>query len=105
MVAAGCRPDAVTYSVLVAAFERGGQWQRALQVRARADAAGGRQPPRAPRARPHPSHATLAPSLQAFERMQQQHRPDACVLNAVMEALWRSGLVSAQVHSGVCVGG
>jgi hypothetical protein len=32
MVSHGCRPDAVTFSVLVAAYERGGQWGKALQV-------------------------------------------------------------------------
>ena len=66
MFASGCRPDAVTYSVLIGAYERGGQWQRALQT---------------------------------FERMQQQHRPDACVLNSVLEALWASGLMVGQAKA------
>ncbi len=26
----GCTPDVVTYTALISAFERGGQWQRAL---------------------------------------------------------------------------
>ena len=29
----GCSPDVVTYTALISAFERGGQWRRALQVR------------------------------------------------------------------------
>lgn len=33
MVSSGCRPDAVTFSVLIAAYERGGMWGKALQVR------------------------------------------------------------------------
>jgi pentatricopeptide repeat protein len=32
MVGSGVRPDAVTFSVLVAAYERGGQWRRCLQA-------------------------------------------------------------------------
>ena len=28
----GCRPDSVTYTCLIAAYERGGQWAQALQV-------------------------------------------------------------------------
>lgn len=31
----GCRPDVVTYTALISALEKGGQWARALQVRAR----------------------------------------------------------------------
>ena len=34
MAASGVRPDAVTFSVLISAYERGGQWRRCLQVRA-----------------------------------------------------------------------
>ena len=30
----GCTPDVVTYTALISAFERGGKWQLALQVRA-----------------------------------------------------------------------
>jgi pentatricopeptide repeat domain-containing protein 1 len=26
----GCTPDVVTYTALISAYERGGQWQRAL---------------------------------------------------------------------------
>lgn len=33
MQAAGCRPDVVTYTALIQAYERGQQWRRALQVR------------------------------------------------------------------------
>ena len=29
----GCTPDVVTYTALISAFERGGKWQLALQVR------------------------------------------------------------------------
>lgn len=32
MQASGCRPDAVTFSVLISAYERGGQWRRCLQA-------------------------------------------------------------------------
>ena len=32
MLSSGCRPDAVTFSVLIAAYERGGQWRRCLQA-------------------------------------------------------------------------
>lgn len=32
MLASGCRPDAVTHSVLISAYERGGQWRRCLQA-------------------------------------------------------------------------
>ena len=39
MLASGCRPDAVTHSVLISAYERGGQWRRCLQVRGRCRAA------------------------------------------------------------------
>ena len=28
----GCRPDVVTYTALISAFQRGGLWQRALKV-------------------------------------------------------------------------
>jgi pentatricopeptide repeat protein len=28
----GCTPDVVTYTALISAYERGGQWQRALQA-------------------------------------------------------------------------
>ena len=63
----GCRPDAVTYSVLVAAYERGGQWRRALQ---------------------------------AWEAMQGQgFRPDACVYSCVLESLWGSGFLPAQLRA------
>lgn len=29
----GCEPDVVTYTALINAYEKGGQWRRALQVR------------------------------------------------------------------------
>ena len=32
MQAQGCRPDVVTYTALIQAYERGGQWRRALAV-------------------------------------------------------------------------
>lgn len=32
MQAAGCRPDVVTYTALIAAYERGGKWLRALDT-------------------------------------------------------------------------
>lgn len=28
----GCRPDVVTFTALIQAYERGGQWRRALAV-------------------------------------------------------------------------
>lgn len=34
MQAQGCRPDVVTYTALIQAYERGGQWRRALAVSA-----------------------------------------------------------------------
>ena len=33
MTDASCRADSVTYTCLIAAYERGGQWAPALQVR------------------------------------------------------------------------
>lgn len=33
MPACGCKPDAVSYAILISAFDRGNQWCRALQVR------------------------------------------------------------------------
>ena len=27
-----CKPDAITYSVIISAYDRGGEWSRALQV-------------------------------------------------------------------------
>lgn len=30
--AEGCRPDSVTYSALISAYEKGGQWRKALEV-------------------------------------------------------------------------
>lgn len=30
MLGQGCTPDGITYSALITAFERGGQWRRAL---------------------------------------------------------------------------
>lgn len=33
MRAQGCMPDVVTYTALISAYERGGQWQLALEVR------------------------------------------------------------------------
>jgi pentatricopeptide repeat domain-containing protein 1 len=32
MQSSGCKPDVVTYTALVSAYERGGQWMKALQV-------------------------------------------------------------------------
>ena len=32
MLAQGCTPDGITYSALITAFERGGQWRRALSA-------------------------------------------------------------------------
>ena len=32
MLPCGCKPDAVSYGILISAFERGGQWCRAIQV-------------------------------------------------------------------------
>ncbi len=59
-------PDVVTYTALISAFERGGQWQ-----------------------------LTLA----AFEQMCRQGcRPDAIVYNAIIDALWQTGVVWAQVR-------
>ena len=40
MLAQGCAPDAITYSALVTAFERGGQWRRALGAYAQMAAQG-----------------------------------------------------------------
>jgi uncharacterized protein HemY len=34
MLPCGCKPDAVTYGILITAYDRAGQWCRALQVRA-----------------------------------------------------------------------
>ncbi len=34
MAPCGVKPDVVTYGALIAAFDRGSQWCRALQVRA-----------------------------------------------------------------------
>ena len=33
MQAANCKPDFITFTALVSAYEKGGQWMRALQVR------------------------------------------------------------------------
>ncbi len=33
MLPCGCKPDAVTYGILISAYERGGQWCRAIQAR------------------------------------------------------------------------
>ena len=33
MPACGCKPDAVSYAILISAFDRGNQWCCALQVR------------------------------------------------------------------------
>eukprot|EP00983_Pelagomonas_calceolata_P085197 1156505-Pelagomonas_calceolata.AAC.13 len=30
--AQGCKPDSITFSALIAAFEKGGQWRRALKA-------------------------------------------------------------------------
>jgi pentatricopeptide repeat domain-containing protein 1 len=35
MQSSGCKPDVVTYTALVSAYERGGQWVRALEVSCR----------------------------------------------------------------------
>ena len=32
MPACGCKPDAVSYAILISAYDRGNQWCRALQV-------------------------------------------------------------------------
>ena len=32
MQAANCKPDFITFTALVSAYEKGGQWMRALQV-------------------------------------------------------------------------
>jgi pentatricopeptide repeat domain-containing protein 1 len=32
MQSSGCKPDVVTYTALVSAYERGGQWMKALEV-------------------------------------------------------------------------
>jgi pentatricopeptide repeat protein len=32
MQGSGCKPDVVTYTALVSAYERGGQWVKALEV-------------------------------------------------------------------------
>jgi pentatricopeptide repeat domain-containing protein 1 len=33
MQAASCKPDFITFTALVSAYEKGGQWMRALQAR------------------------------------------------------------------------
>lgn len=38
MGASGCKPDAVTFSTLITAYDKGGQWPLALQVSACAHA-------------------------------------------------------------------
>lgn len=97
----GCRPNVVTYNALIGACGQAGAWGKAAELFEGMVAAGCR-----------PDAVTYSVlvaaferggqwqrALQAFERMQQQHRPDACVLNVVLEALWRSGLVSAQAKA------
>ena len=32
MASSGCKPDAVTFSTLITAYDKGGQWPLALQV-------------------------------------------------------------------------
>ena len=60
----GCSPDVVTYTALISAFEKGGQWRLALS---------------------------------AYERMRCQGcKADAIVFNAIIDALWETGVVWVQ---------
>jgi pentatricopeptide repeat domain-containing protein 1 len=55
----------VTYTALISAYERSGQWLLALE---------------------------------AYEEMVQRNcRPDAIVYNAIIDALWQTGVIWAQV--------
>lgn len=57
-------PDVVTFTALISAYEKGGQWRRALA---------------------------------AYELMRQQRcKPDAIVYNAIIDALWETGVIWAQ---------
>jgi pentatricopeptide repeat domain-containing protein 1 len=96
----GCHPDVVTYTALISAFEKGGQWRLALEVRARSAAAAARvavarrwclssRLPSTPRSAP--------PLLQAYDRMKAQGcKADAIVYNAIIDALWETGVVWVQ---------
>ena len=57
----------VTYTALISAMEKGGQWRLAIQ---------------------------------SFEQMMAQRcKPDAIVYNAVVNALWETGIIWAQRHA------
>jgi len=43
MLSQGCSPDGITYSALITAFERGGQWRRALSAYAQMSSQVGRR--------------------------------------------------------------
>lgn len=60
----GLTPDVVTYTAIISAYEKGGQWRLALS---------------------------------AYEQMRERGcRPDAIVFNAVIDALWETGVIWAQ---------
>lgn len=64
MQAQGLVPDVVTYTAVISAHEKGGQWRRALG---------------------------------AYENMRARGcRPDAIVFNAIIDALWETGVIWAQ---------
>lgn len=66
MPSCGCKPDAVTYSVLIATYERCQQWTAALE---------------------------------AWENMTRNGiHPDTAVYCSLLEVLWMSGVVAAQVR-------
>ena len=115
MQAQGCRPDVVTFTALISAFEKGGQWRLALQVRVGVGVGGKeggrvsgwqggqrRMLLRQALASPPPSHTHLAPprpphTPQAYDRMRAQGcRADAIVFNAIIDTLWETGVVWAQ---------
>lgn len=63
----GCRPDVVTYSALISAYNKSGQWHKAVK---------------------------------AFEQMQQHNcKPDSQVYQTVIDSLWGTGVVWAQVRA------
>jgi pentatricopeptide repeat domain-containing protein 1 len=67
MPAQGCKPDSITYSALITAYQRAGQWKRALR---------------------------------AFEDMQMEGlHPDSVVFNTLLEVLWQSGVLLAQMRA------
>jgi len=103
MTTKGCRPNVVTYNALLGACAQTGDWQLAEQLMGSMKNTDGCRPDAA-------THSAVIATYQrggqwrgalsAFDNMVQSgFRPDATVYCSVVESLWDSGLLAAQLKA------